>query len=183
MSLDNLYGPLAEPASQPIDVEKQYNPTSLQQLSEASAPLLKAYMQTAEQGLKLPQVIHDTVVLLWLISAEENVLFAAEEVIDKLTGVFWTIRARGDKLPIPEDKIRIGHPSLLPNGEDKRARIGGEIVYAADESRWYINNSSGRFGLREHQTKGNLEAAAGLFARFDIHLVVDFIPPRVKEKR
>ncbi|TBY49360.1 hypothetical protein [Rhizobium leguminosarum] len=183
MSLDNLYGPMAEPASPPKDVEKQYNPISLQQLSETTAPLLRAYMESAEQGLKLPQVIHDTAVLLWLIPEDEHVLFAAEEVIDKATGVFWSIRARDDRLPVPDDKIRIGHPSLLTNGEDKRARIGGEIIYAADEGRWYINNASGRFGLREHQTRENLEAAAGLFTNFGIHLIVDFIPPRIKEKQ
>lgn len=158
-----MYGPMEEPASAPKDVEKAYNPASLDELNEHSAPLLKAYMESAVKGLKLPRVIHDTVVLLWLISEQEKVLFAAEEVVDKTTGEFWSIRSRDDRLPIPANKIRIGHPSLLPTGIDKRARIGGEIIYAADEGRWYINNSSGRFGFRSHQTLANLQAAASLF--------------------
>ncbi|NKM55864.1 hypothetical protein GFL21_15235 [Rhizobium anhuiense] len=182
MSLDDLYGPMAEPGRETADVEKKYNPLSLDELSDSTAPLLKQYMDSAVQGLKMPQVIHDSHVILWLISEDEKILFALEEVIDGETGDFFATRSRNDRLKIPADKTRIGHPSLLPIGQDKRARIGGEIVYDPEGDCWVINNSSGRYGYRSHQTKLNLDAAAGLFAKHGINLDVEYIAPRVNKE-
>jgi len=159
MSLEELYGPCCAAQRSISAAEEKFIPQSLQVFDSSTAPFLKAYMDTVT-GLRLPGVLHSYCAILWLINQDGQTLFALEEVVDEETGEPLSINIRGSRSKV-EGAVKLGHPSLL--GEVKDARIGGEIVYNFDESRWEINNFSGRYGTRPHQTLSHLQAAADVF--------------------
>ena len=155
--------------------EQAWKPDSLQHLTKDAAEHLKAYMDTAA-GLKVPRVIHGNAVVLWIVDEDGEIHVAMEELFHEKAGVLATVRPRADWVKIA-NTVKLGHPSLV-EGDVKNARIGGEIVYDAGAARWEINNFSGRFGMRKWQEKRHLEAVAGKFNTWNIHLYVKFRKPR-----
>lgn len=156
------------------NIEKFKAPDSKQLLDGASSRLLKSYLESVEQGLLFPQVVHQTAIILWLIDEGGNCWFCIEEMYkaDARNTVF----PRLNEIEYPKGYEKLGHPSLISAG---RARIGGEIllVREADSEayHWTISNKSGRYGIRDDISAENLQNASDLFASFDVVLKPYFI--------
>ncbi|MQB04036.1 hypothetical protein DXT91_07745 [Agrobacterium tumefaciens] len=175
MSLDDTFGPCLEAGRTIANQEFQYNPQSLQRLDEQTGPLLGKYLDTAIGGLKIPRLIHRANTILWLVDNNGDVWFAIEEVVDIDTGTYLYALALSQEKT--NNHVKLGHPSLLMSTTDKRARIGGEIKYVPRHGCWVINNRSGRYGTRPHQTAAHLEAVAAKFKDYEIPLKVVFEEP------
>ncbi|KQS95368.1 hypothetical protein [Rhizobium sp. Leaf386] len=174
MDLDATFGPCAG-AGRPISAaEQKYAPDSLQKLTDETALVLKTYMDTVT-GLKMPGVVHSNSLVIWIVDDEGEICFAMEELFEEATGTLATVRPRGDWGKI-DGTVKLGHPSLIEDA-DKRARIGGELVYDRGKAHWEINNFSGRYGQRKWQTRAHLEAVAGKFNDWGISLHVTFGQP------
>lgn len=188
MDLDEEYGPCLPFERSASEAEMSVMPRSVQILDDTTAPSLKAYLESATD-LRVPQVLHATTPLLWLIDVDGKLRFALEEVLSRDTGQVSYILPRNGP-PMRETDVRLGHPALLEPvdpGQMKSARIGGEIFYdpvATSPNAWVLTNNSGRFGKRPHLTRQHLENAKAAFARFDIYLRAFFIytPPRNGER-
>jgi hypothetical protein len=172
MSLDDKYGPCVPNARTIDDWEKAHRPTSLDELTAETGKALNQYMQSL---LKMPRIAHSTCVILWIVDGAGRIWFALEELFSEATSTLVAVRPRGDWGKIA-GTFKLGHPSLLTDA-DKSARIGGEIVYNSDKTRWEINNFSGRYGVREKTKRAHLEAVAGKFTEHGIPLYVDFAKP------
>lgn len=160
MSLDVDFGPCQAARGNISPAEMQHSPESLQVLDQSSGAQLRAYMGTVA-GLSIPQIIHNYCVVLWLVDEEGTILFALEELIHAIDGTLVAVRPRGDWGNIP-NTVKLGHPSLLQDPQ-KRARIGGEIRFDRERNLWEINNYSGRYGTRAHQTLSHLQNVAQKF--------------------
>ncbi|WP_050999893.1 hypothetical protein [Sinorhizobium fredii] len=174
--LDKLYGPCLPPGKPINQHELDHLPRTLQRLDENSAPLLIDYL-ARQNGLFIPNAFPVTCHVLWVVDEPGEVWFSSEEIIQddgELIGILpKKISAR------PKEFIKLGHPSLLTG--NRFARLGGELVYdPVDGVDWCITNSSGRYGLREHQKAEHLEAVAGKFAQHGLHCWTHFEPPLVE---
>lgn len=173
---DDLSGRFGEavPPAYFDNIEKFKTPDSKQLLDGNSAILLKSYLESAVQGLLFPQVVHQTAIILWLIDEGGNCWFCIEEMFkaDARNTVF----PRLNEIEYPNGYEKLGHPSLISAG---KARIGGEILLAKDADAatyyWTISNKSGRYGIREDISAGNLQSARDLFASFGVILTPYFI--------
>jgi hypothetical protein len=175
--LDALYGPCSPPGLPIKEHELAFQPRTLQRLDENSAPLLIDYL-ARQNGLLIPNAFPVTCHVLWVVDEPGELWFSSEEIIQddgELIGILpKKVSAR------PKIFTKLGHPSLL-TGDDRFARIGGELVYDPDEGvDWCITNSSGRYGLRQHQRPEHLDAVAVKFARHGLHCWTYFEPPPVE---
>lgn len=156
------------------NIERYRYPESRQRLDATSAGLLLKYMEAIDAGLRFPDVIHQTAVILWLIDCDANVWFCIEEMYKEDSGS--KILPRIDNVEYPRGYEKLGHPALVL--ADK-ARIGGEIKRTSGlktPSRWYISNKSGRYGIRPDIKLEHLEAANTVFGSYGITFDVHFIP-------
>lgn len=173
MSLDQLYGPATEPGRPISDAERVFSPASLDKLCNETAQKLQSYLRLSE-GLKIPQVVHRSATVLWIVDTVGDIYFALEEMADRETGMSEYVRPRSDFTPATHH-IKLGHPALLPPGSSKAARIGGEILWdqvEGEENPWVINRYSGRYGTRPHQERKHLEAVATKFKEFGLYFRV-----------
>lgn len=178
--LDILYGPCLEAGRLIEPLELQYRPNSLQPLTDAAADGLGRYLDSAA-CLEIPRVMHRQMVILWVMDGSGTIFIAFEELIHCGTGAYLMPYFRTNlvtaqlKNEIDQGRMgRLGHPSLLTG--DRHARIGGEIRFRPDdedEHLWKINRSSGRYGLRPHQTDAHLSAVHSLFADKGLHLGIE----------
>lgn len=179
MDLDALYGSCLPYQRDASEAELGVMPRSLQILDAQSAPALKGYLESTGE-LLLPQVVHWTTPILWLIDKKGDIRFAMEEVVARDTGALTFVLPRNGP-PLRETDVRLGHPALLEPvnaGETKSARIGGEIIYdpvRQSKDAWVLTNNSGRFGKRPHITRAHLENAKNAFMGFGISLRTFFI--------
>lgn len=172
MNYDSIFGLCIQSDRAINDHERLHRPESVETLNKKTGAALKEYLLAA---LRMPEVVHNTSIILWVVDEDGEIHFALEELINSRTGRLAAVRPRGDWGNI-EGTLKLGHPSLLEQ-RNKFARIGGEIVYNMHRKRWEINNFSGRYGMRQQTTKPHLEAVAGKFAEHGIHLYVDFERP------
>lgn len=174
MSTDDKFGrPIT--AKEVSDAERSCLPTSLQRLDRASAASLTKYMQTAVDGLKIPQVNHQCLIVLWVIDEHDRIWFSLEEAVDEAShSLLYPLPRVWD---LPDGHVKLGHPSLTTNGV---ARIGGEIIYDPEfgANGWVISNKSGRYGFGEHRTREHLENAAAEWRSFGIELDMHYIDAR-----
>lgn len=184
MSLDELselYGPCLPLQRGASAVELGVLSQSMDILDDRTGTALKAYMDAASI-LKFPRILHKTTPILWLVGEDGCVRIALEEVVHRDTGTLTYILPRSAPTMRPCD-IRLGHPALLSpvkDGEQKSARIGGEIFYDPVENGelpWVISNNSGRFGKRPHIGRKHLAAANALFANYGIMMREFFVEP------
>lgn len=159
-------------------IEREMAPASLTELSDATAPIILKYMETAVEGLKIPQVAHDMLPILWVLDEEGRINLALEEVYEDAEQGRRFPLARG--INVPSGFRKLGHPSLI-HSEEKVARIGGELLYDPDPEfgieGWVITNSSGRFGYGEHRVEKHLQNVVNVFAAYGITVDAYFIPP------
>lgn len=179
---DDMYGICSECAlgRSISDHELQFTPHSLQRLNKKTAKSLKKLLEL-RSTLKFLNIMPKLYHILWVMDERTDIYFALEEVIDQ-SGQPISFLMRNVSARTNGSYLKLGHPSLLKG--DRRARIGGEIIYDYnednDESQWLLTNSSGRYGLREGQVKAHLEAVASKFNQFGLSFRIDFIPPRKK---
>ncbi|WP_158665244.1 hypothetical protein [Ensifer adhaerens] len=151
----------------------------MQLLNNTTALFLKNYMETTN-GLRLPEVVHSTTPILWLVDKDGLIRFAMEEVVSNDTGALNYILPRNGPA-LRDNEVRLGHPALLDPvkpGDTKAARIGGEIIYDPSPNSnipWVLTNASGRFGKRPHITRAHLENVKEVFAQFGIPLRAFFV--------
>ena len=175
--LEDFFGSLME-AGTVDQIEKDMSPASLTELSDATAPIISQYMETAIKGLKITQVAHDMLPILWVLDRDGRIHLALEEVYEDSGGGCCFPLARGVK--VPNGFRKLGHPSLIEGGS-KVARIGGELLYDPDPDfgveGWIITNGSGRFGYGEHRVEKHLRNVADVFEAYGISVDVYYIPP------
>ena len=178
MSLDDKFGPCLPPDhDKTVSVaEQEFQPISLHEVDDAIGPLLYEYMDKAHAPLSITRTLHRSNNILWMIDCAGKLWVAIEEVVDLDSGEFVRSHLRNASRP-GAPNFKLGHPSLLPKGQSKKARIAGEIFWSPDHKDWVINNTSGRFGLRSHQTEDHLKEAAALFKFHGIDLIVKFEEP------
>ena len=173
--LDDFFGESFTPSR--IDpTELQHVPNSLMQLDDDTAPLLKAYMETASKGLALPRALHSHAPILWVMDVYGHLFLAAEEVFDSATTQMKYPRARHTDLS--HNEFRLGHPALV-SAPDKQARIGGELYfdpdYEGDGNGWVINEFSGRYGRSDSRQPTHLGNVSAVFRAYSI--LVDIYQP------
>ncbi|MBZ5760299.1 hypothetical protein LAV84_07020 [Rhizobium sp. VS19-DR104.2] len=177
--LDGLYAPCLPFHGSASEQELSVRHRSLVILDQVTAPVLKAYLESAST-LGIIGVIHKATPLLWVIGEHGELRFALEEVVNINTGeVNFALPRNGPPLRVGE--VRLGHPALLdpiPYPGKKAARIGGEIFYDPVEGRadWVLSNNSGRFGKRPHINRGHLENVRSLFLKSGIEIRCHFVP-------
>lgn len=172
-----MYGPCREAGRAINPWEQKEPPISRQELCSDTAPIVEAYLRTAIAGLSVPRLLHRTTNLLWIVDDKGRLWFAVEEVVHRDTGVLLYTYPRTRALKIPDDHVKLGHPSLLDDPE-KRARIGGEIEWNHRYQQWVIINRSGRYGERPWQTLDHLVAVNRKFNEFGIDFRVVFWPEK-----
>jgi len=166
--LDGLYGPnkIAERVS---DAEKLLRPESLTKLTDETAPLLKALMEAAANGLPLARGLFAHTPMLWVLDGSGEIFIALEEVVTNDTYRFLRPRSRRDNMH-DERETRLGHPSLV--GGDCMARLGGELSYdpgwGSQLEGWFISNASGRYGMQKGHADRHLRNVCDLFSNFGI---------------
>lgn len=175
--LDEFFGILVE-AGKVDPIEKAKVPASLTELSDATAATILKYMETAVEGLRITQVSHEMLPILWVLDKKGRIHLALEEVYEVAEGGRRFPLARG--FIVPEGFRKLGHPSLI-DSEEKVARIGGELLYDPDPEfgvgGWVITNSSGRFGYGEQRIEKHLRNVADVFATYGISVDIYYIPP------
>ncbi|MEP0210575.1 MAG: hypothetical protein ABJ370_00910 [Paracoccaceae bacterium] len=158
--------------------EQATAPASLTELTDETAEILGAYMETADEGLPISRVNHGLLPLLWVLDEDGRIFIALEEVYDRASLQKRFPLARG--MLVPQGYFKLGHPALV-EGSLKKARIGGELLFDPDEDYgvkgWLISNASGRFGFGSHRSPAHLNNVADVFASFGIRVDVYYIPP------
>lgn len=176
MDLDQLYGHSFVPEKDVSAAEKAFTPQSRDKLTEKSASLLRAHMETTTSGLLLSQVVHGCSPILWLMDRGGQIWFALEEVVSVDRGKTACAYPRsGLRFKLPDTHTRLGHPSLLDG--DKTARIAGEIIFDPlfGNHGWVISNSSGRYGIVKHRQRTHLDHVNREFSKFGLMFDVDYI--------
>ncbi|NTG67241.1 hypothetical protein [Rhizobium rhizogenes] len=175
--LDTLFGP-ATPPPYVGPGEETFSPRTLACLDAQSAKLIKDLFATATEGLGLTRLTHECCIVLWLLDENGEIWFALEEVTytDELGQRYHHPISRSIPFDPAIEFLRLGHPSLIAG--ERRARIGGEIVY--DESfgtnGWIISNKSGRYGSKNRpQKREHLEAAARVWEKFGITMDIHYL--------
>ena len=144
------------------NIEKHKYPDSRQKLDANSAIILSEYLESARKGLLVPQIVHQSSIILWLIDEMGECWFCIEEMYKGNASN--TVFPRLNEIDYPKGYEKLGHPSLI--SADK-ARIGGEIIWTkggdSKPPRWLLSNKSGRYGIREDIKKKNLLNACCLF--------------------
>lgn len=156
------------------NIERHKKPDSLQKLDEVSAKLLAQYLGAANDGLLMPRVTHQTIVILWLIDEAGDCWYCIEEMYKSDSEI--SVFPRLDEVDYPKGFEKLGHPSLI--GASK-ARIAGEIIWSGhncSEGKWLISNKSGRYGIRPEILENHLLSAKDLFGGFGIELDHYYIP-------
>ncbi|MEY8119974.1 hypothetical protein AB9F26_17185 [Falsihalocynthiibacter sp. BN13B15] len=175
--LDDFFGDLLEAAGKVGEFERLMRPASLTELSDVSAGSLLKYMNAATDGLRIAQVAHEMLPILWVLDGQGRIHLALEEVYEDTVGGRKFPLARG--IQVPTGYYKLGHPSLI-ECETKKARIGGEILYDPDPEYgvdgWVITNSSGRFGYGSHRVEKHLQNVADAFSAYGITVDVYYIP-------
>ena len=175
--LDDFFGAVVT-AERLFREEIETQPFSLTELSAESAQLLHQYMATAVNGLAISQVSHNMLPILWVLDQGGRVFLALEEVYDEASKEKKYPLARG--MRVPEGFYKLGHPSLI-NGEEKVARIGGELLFDPDPefgiSGWVITNASGRFGFGPNRTQKHLRNVADVFGSYGLPVDTFYYPP------
>ncbi len=154
------------------------NPISLQELSDQTGPELKNLMDSVKTGaLMLLKVLFKQFPILWIMNEDGKILFALEEVVDIKTGQLLYPLARKFNMDLLRDKIeKLGHPSLIPHGQEKKARIAGEMYFDEGQRDWIISNRSGRYGLHADVTSEHLNNIAARFKKYNILLTIRHTP-------
>jgi len=179
--LDDLYGPCLPLQRGASEAELGVLSQSMDVIDDRTGAALKTYMDAAAI-LKFPRIFHRTTPILWLIDRDGNARIALEEVVNRDTGTLTYILPRNAPT-MRQCDIRLGHPALLKpvnDGEQKSARIAGEIFYDPAENSelpWVISNNSGRFGKRPHLHRRHLTEANALFAKYGIMMREFFVIP------
>jgi len=156
------------------NIERHKKPDSLQRLDQDSARWLSQYLRSADDGLLMPRVTHQTIVILWLIDEAGDCWYCIEEMYKSDSEI--SVFPRLDEVDYPKGYEKLGHPSLIGAG---KARIAGEIIWSGEtckEGKWLISNKSGRYGIRADITEENLINAKGLFESYGVKLDHYFIP-------
>lgn len=175
-SLDDLatkYGKAVPPAYFD-NIEKFKFPDSRQLLEASSAAHLRSYLDSARHGLLVPQIVHQSAIILWLIDESGSCWFCIEEMYKADSNN--TVFPRLNEIDYPKGYEKLGHPSLV---SAKKARIGGEIVWSSGADghgpRWRLSNKSGRYGIRADISRDNLNNACELFEKLGVSLDPYFI--------
>ncbi|NOV15442.1 hypothetical protein E5S70_04950 [Ensifer adhaerens] len=182
MSLNELYGVCGEAGAYGIANHETVLPSSRVTLTEETAPMIRSFFQVEQPQQKLFTPIPRSVHVLWLIDCAGAVHLALEEMVDN-EGTLLGVLAKAAAAQPPKGFKKLGHPTLLSEGE-VMARIAGEIYYdpEADKSGsgklWCLTNDSGRYGLREGQTREHLEAACRYFEKFHLYFSTRYTKPR-----
>lgn len=171
--LDALFGPSATPIRVEI-TERFRQPESLTTLNESSAPIIKSYLKAASDGLKIAQVSHQLLPILWVMDENAQIHMALEEVVEIATQNTSFPLAR--RFQVPDGFEKLGHPSLIYDAS-KGGRIGGELLYDPDPEfgveNWVITNASGRYGRNCKQE--HLANVAEVFACYGIRFSFYFL--------
>jgi hypothetical protein len=156
------------------NIERHKKPESLQKLDQDSSKLLAQYLRSANDGLLMPRVTHQTIVILWLIDEAGDCWYCIEEMYKSDSEI--SVFPRLDEVDYPKGYEKLGHPSLI---SAKRARIAGEIIWSGlslSEGKWLISNKSGRYGIRPDITEEHLISAKELFQSHGVEVDHYYIP-------
>ena len=181
MSLDDLFGAALTAARQGVvGLENRCKPKSLRRLDKNTVRFLEIYTRSIAERVKYGDVIAADVYLLWLVDEAGKIWLAFEEAFDENDEMFRFVLNRetlsGSMHDLPKPLAKLGHPSLVGGG---KARIGGELIFDPDATPpiWYLNNKSGRYGLRADRTVAHLRNVQKLFREHGLEFQIDFRPP------